>query len=119
MKGGRARIEAVAPDHIWTETAGVHYNATQNNNIAWRNVHVVHGILVGGVGEEAVSYPVILRNTLPISRTLAIQLRVAEGSEGFFDQGHENAEAPTATNITAAATINVLLIRLSSLSVLV
>ncbi|MFI0608354.1 MAG: kelch repeat-containing protein [Anaerolineae bacterium] len=80
-----ARIEAVAPDHIWTETAEVNHNTMMNNNIAWRNVQVVHDILTGG-GRV---HPVVLRNLKDERRELAVQLRpVTEGGkQNFFDQG--------------------------------
>jgi hypothetical protein len=98
-----ARIEAAAPDHIWTEKTNmgtnvgdVGYNAAQNNNIVWRNVHVVSGIITHGAGEERGSHPVVVRNLQAISSTLAIQLRVPEGSEGFFDEGRVVIDLPVA-----------------------
>lgn len=89
-----ARIEAVAPDHIWTETANVNHNTMMNNNIAWRNVQVVHDILTGG-GRV---HPVVLRNLKDARSELAVQLRpVTEGGkQNFFDQGQAVWRMPPA-----------------------
>lgn len=89
-----ARIEAVAPDHIWTETSKVNHNTMMNNNIAWRNVQVVHDILTGG-GKV---HPVVLRNLNDAHRELAVQLRPVTdgGGQNFFDQGQTVWRMPPA-----------------------
>lgn len=98
-----ARIEALAPDHIWTELTdpnpasipAVNHNTTMNNNIAWRNVQVVHDIITGG-GRS--SHPVVLRNLEATRQALAVQLRplTEDGRPNFLEMGQVTWRMPQA-----------------------